>query len=680
MYFQQFPLLRLVICFAIGIALSHFIPDKLNYSVFVIAILLVLLYLLNWRYSLRFNLFFGLLTLLLFMQLGVYRLERKVAADDQHQLLNQDLSQVQAYKALLISWPERTERSYKLEVNAIGTYNGDQWLPVDGKVLLYTDTLTGKGLSRGDIIWVGAAPTRTQAPANPFAFDYRNYLSFQNIHFQQYERDIQKLGHYPVSWLWRLTHRVRTKAEATLRRYLADDRSYAIALALVLGQKGELDAEISQAYSASGAMHVLAVSGLHVGLIYLVFTFFYQRLPERFKRSRWLEAALSILLLLSYAFLTGLSPSVLRAVTMFSFMAIGKATGKKSSIYNSLAASAMVLLILDPHLLFNVGFQLSYAAVVGIVYLQPKLYQLVTCKQLVWDKLWAIASVSIAAQLATAPLSLYYFHQFPTYFLITNLFAIPAAFLMLFIGLLLLVASVLPPLAALLGALLSFLIQLTNSLVTAIGNLPFGQLGGVYFSISETLLLYGVLFSLVLLFSLRKFRMIYPALLLSVVFSLGRLQASIQALNETELVVFQIPNAQAVHLRKGNAGYLISNSQLLNDVNQLAFHVTPYLSFYGLEDDVQTLALRVPMHEIGRAKFLVFEGKKIVMLSKEAAIDQLPKEIAWDLCITEGHDHISIIEAKEFVLNSRSYGGFQKELKNDRIHSTFKSGYFTMTW
>lgn len=680
MFFQQFPLLRLVLCLAAGITVSHFTGFFLSNAIVVIGLLLTILFVLNWRFSLRFNLFFGFLSLLLFIFLGSYRLQLSLATSDPDQLVNQELDEVEAYQAMLTAWPERREKSDKLEANVFSLYQEGHWVTAEGKVLLYTDTIIGDGLERGDLIWVGAAPERTQAPTNPSTFDYRRYLSFQNIHFQHFERNVHPVGHAPVSGLWRLSYRFRSQAESILRKYVKDDRSFGIALALVLGEKRELDATLSKAYAASGAMHILAVSGLHVGLIYWIFSIFYRQLPFRLRQYRWIEPVFSIILLLCYALLTGMSPSVMRAATMFSFVAVGKAIRRRSSIYNALAASALVLLLIDPQLLFSVGFQLSYLAVFGIVYLQPKLYQLLAFKHPIVDKLWAITCVSLAAQLATAPLSLYYFHQFPTYFLLTNLFAIPAAFLILFLGLLLLTASFLPAVASVIGLVLSTLIQLTNALVTGVGNLPLGQLNGIYLTRTETLLLYGLVACLVLFFSLRQFRMIYAALFLSMWFGVNRLANQLATFGQRELIVFDIPNEQAIHFRKGNRGHLVIDSTLMKDNDLMEFIVAPYQRVHGLDNQDDATSLSVPRYEFAAGQVLVFEGMKLLVLDKGVDLTQLPTEISWDLCISSTPDAFSIVEAKEFVLNSNATGAFLQETEDDQIHSIRESGFFMKTW
>ena len=217
-------------------------------------------------------------------------------------------------------------------------------------------------------------------------------------------------------------------------------RNFAVVTALVLGMDDYLDNDTRKEFSSAGAIHILCVSGLHVGVIYMVLN----ALLFFLKRNKYARALRSLILLIGiwfYAMLTGLAPAVLRAATMFSFVIIGTGIKRKAGVFNSLTVSAFILLLFNPFLIYNVGFQLSYAAVIAIVAIQPTIYQIWQPKNKIADNIWGITTVSVAAQLGTAPLGLFYFHQFPNYFIITNLIAIPLATLILYAGFLSVILS-----------------------------------------------------------------------------------------------------------------------------------------------------------------------------------------------------------------------------------------------
>ncbi|NJO90405.1 MAG: ComEC/Rec2 family competence protein, partial [Chloroflexia bacterium] len=221
---------------------------------------------------------------------------------------------------------------------------------------------------------------------------------------------------------------------------------FAILAALTLGVKDYLSDEIVEAYSDSGAMHVLAVSGLHVGILMamlnMIFSFFWKR-----KKLLVLKSIIILVFLWLFALITGLAPSVTRSALMFSFFILSKNSGKRPSSYNSLAAAAFIILLFNPNALFHVGFQLSFLAVISILLFQQKLYRTIDIKNKYLDYFWQLTTVSLAAQIGTTPISIFYFHQFPIYALLTNIIVIPAAAIILNAVILLLIANFYAPLA-----------------------------------------------------------------------------------------------------------------------------------------------------------------------------------------------------------------------------------------
>jgi competence protein ComEC len=260
-----------------------------------------------------------------------------------------------------------------------------------------------------------------------------------------------------------------------------DKQANQIAKAILLGQKKNFDKEVSDAYVTAGAMHILAVSGLHVGIVYGFFFLFIK--PYRLKvRKRVVYLSVIILLIWGYALLTGMSPSVMRAATMFSLMALAQMKSRNPSIFNAIALSAVILLLYDPFLIYAVGFQLSYLALTGILVIQPLLVKLWSPTNKVVDYIWQITTVSFAAQLATFPISAYYFHVFPTYFAVANLVAIPGAFLMMAFGVPLMLLIKVPYVSLALAWVTEKLIVLINSLIFWFQELPGSRISDIYLS------------------------------------------------------------------------------------------------------------------------------------------------------------------------------------------------------
>ena len=308
----------------------------------------------------------------------------------------------------------------------------------------------------------------------------------------------------------------RLKVADTEEKYQANGlqgEELAIASALTLGDKSMLDKELKRSYSATGASHVLAVSGLHVGIIYLVIIALLQQL-FRGNRFKPIRVILALTGLWSYAFVAGLSASVVRASVMFSLVSIGEMMRRKSPSLNIVFASAFLMLLYEPRYLNDVGFQLSYAAVFAILLLHERIYKSLKISNFILDKAWSLTSVSIAAQLGTMPIMLYHFHQFSNCFWLSGLIVIPAATLLIYGCSLLLMATSFPVISNVIGSLLSGLIKGMNSSIRWLEGLPHSNVSGIAFGGIDVLLLYALLGSLLAVVQEQSFRRI--SILLSI--------------------------------------------------------------------------------------------------------------------------------------------------------------------
>lgn len=352
-------------------------------------------------------------------------------------------------------------------------------LPISGKLLVYLppDEQTAR-LKIGDDIVFKAEPNAIPPPLNPGVFDFRAYTARRGIHHQVFLQTAtdwrivkgSRNGIYARAQGWR---RAWFK---TFQDHLSGDE-LAVASALVIGQRDLITEEVKSAYTDTGAVHVLAVSGLHVGIIFMILTFFLERALrlDRTKVGRVAVILISVLCIWAFAFVSGLSASVQRAAIMFSLLAIGRIAFRKAHVFNTLAAAAIGMLIYHPSQLFHVGFQLSFMAIIGIVAFTNYLDRLVYLPGLVARKAWSAISASTGAQLGTLPLALLYFKQFPAYFMISGTLVIVFAFATMFLGLLHgFTAGVLSIslLANGTGWLLSSVVELQNALIFFFRKLP----------------------------------------------------------------------------------------------------------------------------------------------------------------------------------------------------------------
>ena len=307
-----------------------------------------------------------------------------------------------------------------------------------GKVLLYLQKDSMPMPVMGDVLLV---ETQVRRGGKSGKFDYGLYLRRQGIVGTCWalRRNWQLIGHEDDMGLKGLAKRSQYFLYQQYRKMGIEGQELGIISALTLGYREDLDKDVQRAFSASGAMHVLAVSGLHTGIVWgivmwiLTLGVLYKPLWED-KFRRWLLNISTIVLIWAYAFLTGLSPSVMRSALMLTFWALSSLLEQQTSRWNPLLAAAVVILIVNPLALWSVSFQLSFAAVAGIMLFGSSMQQAVVSKGRVWQSVSRLLIVSLAAQLGTMPLTLHYFGQTSNYFALTNLIVVPMAGILLSLG------------------------------------------------------------------------------------------------------------------------------------------------------------------------------------------------------------------------------------------------------
>jgi competence protein ComEC len=384
--------------------------------------------------------------------------------------------------------------------------------------------------------------------------------------------------------VWGYLYGLRSRLIQKFRDGGLEGEELAVASALVLGHRADLDRELMSAYAGAGATHVLAVSGLHVGIVYVILNMLLKFLDKK-RYGKIVKTVLLVVALFGYAGLTGLSASVFRAATMFAFVAVGKAIDRNTNIFNTLAASAFVLIAFDPMIIMQVGFQLSYLAVIGIVVIHPILFNLVTVNNRIGDWAWSITCVSIAAQVATFPLGLLYFHQFPNLFLLSNLLVIPAATGILYLGFLLFTFSFWNPTLLFFGKLLNWLISSLNTVVVYIEEIPYSVLTGIDISTIETLIIYAAIVSW-LMFLLHRIRpAFYVALGLSVIFMVLQCFEVHRQKTQHFLTVYNVKGHTAISVVEGTKVLFLSDEELYTNEQSMLFHIRHHWWRLGIEEE-----------------------------------------------------------------------------------------------
>ncbi|MBD8490180.1 ComEC family competence protein [Echinicola sp. CAU 1574] len=506
MKFSEYPFLRYVIFYALGVIGYPFFVDLpvMAYVGGALCFLMLgylLILLINaFKRSYRFKVLLPFLSYIMLFLSGILVCGQKVATNKLEHLSN--FKEVDAYVAVVSEYDQQKANSIGNRLMVYFVKNKGEWKAASGEVLVYHRL--EEPLTPGQILMLQGAPQRIEAPMNPKEFNYQKFMANKQVYHRQFiGKEVTRLGDSQENGLQQNVLSLRKSITSAIDQEIKDDRARQVAQALLVGQKSQLEEQVSEAYVTAGAMHILAVSGLHVGMIYGVFFLFFK--PSNLKRlSKILLLTAVILLVWLYALLTGMSPSVLRAATMFTLISLSQMRSSSPSIFNSLALSAMILMAFNPFIIFEVGFQLSYAAMVGILLLQPLLVSFWLPKNRLVFYAWEITTVSIAAQLATFPLSVYYFHVFPNYFLLSNLVAIPGAFLVMSVGLPFMVLSTLDVFLQPFSYLLEHLLKGLNYLIFLFQDLPMAQSERIFLDFGRILLIWGILACAYLLLSQRK--------------------------------------------------------------------------------------------------------------------------------------------------------------------------------
>lgn len=516
------------------------------------------------------RIFYGIASFSLYILLGTILSGLHKSNLHTHYFASKSISSNSVFQIRLLEPPEEKEKSVKC---LAAVQKVDSSVVVGNVLLYFQKTPKSLALNYGDVLLLNSTFTKIQRNGNPKEFDYARYLKIHDIHHQTYvqENDWMKVGNDSNPFLKRV-FKMQNILENRLDNSKLSTSNLMVAKALLLGKKESLDRDLLRTFSSAGAMHVLAVSGLHVGIIMLLFSKLFAPL-KRLRKGKLVFILLLLAVIWCYAIVTGMSSSVLRATVMFTFVIIGKELERDTSVYQSILVSAFILIIFDPFVIFQVGFQLSYLAVLGIVFLQPKFYGLFYFKSALVREIWKYTTVSVAAQLATFPLGLYYFHQFPNFFFISNLIVIPGAFIILIVGICYLATWWISYVEWFLGEVLNVLITGLNLGVKWVESLPYSIYWGVSIMWFEVIWMYILL----LLFSyafVKKDQNVFKFSLVGVVLLLGfNIAEQWGQSRSNELVIYNVNNSNAIDLFYGRNNLFMADQDLLEDDEKLLFTV-----------------------------------------------------------------------------------------------------------
>lgn len=565
----QFPLIKITGCFVLGLLLAHFIkpPFFISSIALIIGFISVLITYKLPRKSIIPNNYFGIAALFTAFTIGIFAFASHNPTRNNHHYIHYITSQKKICTAT-ICINEKLKNSIANDryVAQIKTLNGKESY---GKILL--NIKKNKNIPNFDIGTslkiIGLFDTN-KSLKNPNQFDYWNYLENQQIYGQVYVQSSNiKIGTFQDKSIAYDASILRNRIIKNLEKNHFHKSELSVVVALILGQQQDISPEIVRDYQYAGAVHVLSVSGLHVGFILLFITFLLKPFPNT-KNGTVIKLIIVITFLWAFGILAGLAPSVLRSVTMFSFVAVGMYLRRSINIYNTLAVSVLLILLFQPSFLFDVGFQLSYVALYFIVWLQPLLASVWKPKYKIVNYFWEIITVSFAAQIGTFPMSIYYFHQFPGLFFVTNIVILPGMSLILGLGVIVMFLAAFDWVWSPLLKVLEWSIWLLNKIIAWVASFEDFIFKDISLHFYTMWGLYLVIFSFIIWMKKPTYFKFIVCLFTLVVLQIITLQIRYSNQNVEELIVFNKKGGSSITERYGDKVMEYSSEDIQNNTKE----------------------------------------------------------------------------------------------------------------
>jgi len=661
---KEIPFLRIGLPLCAGIISGLYIkPDTYFLCAFSLIIVTGSTASLFFNKSQRNSLFGATITISLFL-LGL------LLYNNEKTSLSELKNEPSVFICTLSDFPEEKENSFLLKVKMHSIFLQDSMLSVNGSMLLYNkkDSLMNSFLP-GDILLVKCTPVAITNRGNPYEFNYRFFMENNGIKYYAFTsgRNIsliqkpenRKIAHRALIIRERIIDMYRTRG-------ITGD-NLAIISAVMLGQKKLLDPEQKQNFIKAGVMHIMAVSGLHAVILSM---FVFSMLFFLKGRYNFMRILITILFLWAFAFVTGLTPSVLRATLMFTFIQAGSLMKRRVNGINSVLASAFILILIRPSVIFDAGFLLSYSAVIYIISFYQIFYEKLQFTNLFADKIWQSTAVTIVAQAGTLPLTIMLFNRFPVYFVLTNLIIVPLSSLLIVTGCFVPMLYPVKLISTLIAKMLNYLTGLTENLTALAADLPGSGLENIGMTTAKCIILTIIIF-LITSYLLKKEKFPVPALAALFIFLIGYgtvNQISIRRSNE--LIVYNTPGTATIAIRTGKILNVYSDSSLIKQ------EVMKHSS---------TLGLKVKSNVLKSNNNYIDAGKKILITRSfnESTIQRYKPDIVILTGLKSGFDTYSkrnylpsaVIFTSEYPSGITNPPGFNKIAK-DTVHFVRRSGAF----
>ncbi|PWB24899.1 ComEC/Rec2 family competence protein [Flavobacterium sp. HTF] len=673
----DFPLVRITISFLIGILISYYWQPAIEIAQFILFISLIsfiCIYFLS-KKNKKLNILFGISVNLISIGIGMMSL-----------LLNTDSLQESNYTHFKKAFEKDHYISFTLREKLKGNDYNDRYVAIvnniedkkyTGKIIVNIEKDSTKNpLVIGNIILAKTILQNTAAPKNPNQFDYEKYLSNRQIYAQIYVSKSEiKVNQKIRKDIWFYAARLNSRIIHNLEAAHFNKTEMNVAMALILGQQQEISQDIIQDYQYSGATHVLSVSGLHVGFIMLFILFVLKPISNNRKGS-FIKLVAILISLALFGIVSGLSPPVLRSVVMFSFLAIGNHLRRGSNIYHNLLVSVLLILLFEPYFLFDVGFQLSYIALFSILWIQPLFKEIWKPKNKITLYIWEALSVSFAAQIGTFPLCLYYFHQFPGLFFVTNILILPVLSFIMIAGIIVMIISVFGSCPLFIIKIFEKSIYLLNLIIHYVASFESFVIRNIGFNFFYLLAFYLLIITAVFWFKKPSFNKLAAVLVSIVMVQSSYIITKIQAENQHELIVFNKKKKTIITERRGKDIQLFTNDTSLEKGpgNNI---IIPYLTNnFGVLKSVNKIE-----------NILFFNGRKILLIDSSGVY---PKTIRPDILILTQSPKLNLdrllsdLNPKEIISDASNSYAIQKywktscRKKNIPFHATAEKGFYKL--
>ena len=647
---KKAPFIRILLPFLIGIIIQYYFESPYYFilsSVGITAFTYLIFSVIPLAYRYSFKWVQGVLISLIIFFAGMMIVWQKDVRNDSNwfgHLYNDSSSLIIKVNEPLIE----KDKSFKAEGRVEKIIKNGTGKNVTGRILLY---FSKEDLTRlpkyGDKILISGGLQLIKNAGNPGGFNYSRYMAFQQTFYQVFlnQNKFVLLNLHNENALYSFIYNARKKVINILQEFVKGNKKVTgIAEALLIGYKEDLDKDVVQAYSNTGVVHIIAISGMHLGLIYAVLVWIFLRLPL-IKKSTAIRVVTILTCLWLFSLITGGSASVLRSAVMFTCILIGKEFFKQSSIYNSLAASAFLLLCYDPFLLWDVGFQLSYCAVVGIVWLQKPIQNLFYSKHKPLQYLLQMCSVTIAAQVLTLPICIYYFHQIPTLFLITNLICVPLSTVILFAEILLIFLSSISVVGALLGKFIYVLTWFMNFIIDKCNNLPLSLIDRIYATPTTTAVLYLFVFAAAAGFLQFNKKLIMISLLFFSFFIGIWSYGKINLIQQKKIIIYNVSRHTAIDFVAADKYFFLGDEEFKTDGALQNFNLKP------ARVSLQVNQSRDTLKSIQHSKTLwQFYDKKIMIIDTTLSFASIQNKIKVDVLLITKNANVDISDITSSVM------------------------------